>query len=159
MRRKDREINDFGTIINILGEIKECCLSMVDCGKPYMAVMNFGYEVIDGILTLYFHSAIQGRKIDILKQNPEVYFEAYDCHGVIKGKEGVPCAYSCSYSSVAGNGIVDFITDEGEKTRALNLILNHVAGVREYYGFPSDALRKTSVFKVSVKDFTAKQNV
>lgn len=157
MRRSDREIADFNEIISALDGMKECCLSMIDGGKPYIAIMNFGFEVTGCKLTLYFHSAIDGRKINALKANPSVYFEAYGAAGVIKGANGNPCAYSYAYKSVAGEGCAEFITDAGEKSRALNLILKHVAELNDEFTFPAAMLDKTCVFKVEAQKITGKQ--
>ena len=157
MRRADREITDFNEILSALDGMKECCLSMVDGGKPYSVVMNFGFEVTGEKLTLYFHSATDGRKINVLKADPSVYFEAYGAAGVIKGANGNPCAYGYAYKSVAGEGCAEFITDADEKTHALNLILKHVAGLGEKFTFPAAMLDKTCVFKVALKNITGKQ--
>ena len=159
MRRSDREITDFNEIISALDGMKECCLSMVDGGKPYSVVMNFGFEVTGEKLTLYFHSATDGRKINVLKADPTVYVEAYTAAGVIEGANGNPCAYSYAYKSVAGEGRAEFITDAGEKSHALNLILKHVAGLNSEFSFPATMLDKTCVFKVTLKNITGKQRI
>ena len=65
MRRKEKEIKDKKEIEQIFKEAHVCRLGMVDGKIPYIVPMNFGYR--DNIL--YFHSALSGRKIDILKNN------------------------------------------------------------------------------------------
>ena len=48
---------------------------MTDGGVPYIVPLNYGYEYADGELTFYFHSAKEGRKLEILKKNPTVCLE------------------------------------------------------------------------------------
>ena len=66
MRRKEREIKDKKDIERILKDSRVLRLAMVDKDKPYLVPMNFGYR--DG--ALYLHSALEGRKIDLLKKIP-----------------------------------------------------------------------------------------
>ena len=74
---------------------------MVDGRRPYVVPMNFGFDLWDGVLELYCHSALEGRKIEILRRNPEVCFEM-DCgHKLVEAKAA--CSYGfasnfCMYS-------------------------------------------------------------
>ena len=70
MRRKDREITDICAILELVSECKVCRLAMTDGGVPYIVPLNYGYEYADGALTFYFHSAKEGRKLEILKRTP-----------------------------------------------------------------------------------------
>jgi len=67
MRRKDREVTNLDEIRDIIEKCKVCHLAMVDNGMPYVIPLNFGYIIADNLLTLFFHSAKEGRKINILK--------------------------------------------------------------------------------------------
>ena len=71
MRRKDKEITDKAEIESIIGSSMVCRLAMTDKNRPYIVPLCFGYK--DN--TLYFHSAGQGKKLDILKKNNLVCFE------------------------------------------------------------------------------------
>ena len=42
--------------------------------RPYVVALNFGFDRLEDSLILYLHSASEGRKMDILKKNPNVYF-------------------------------------------------------------------------------------
>lgn len=72
MRRKDREVTDITEIKDILDLCKTCHLAMVDNNMPYVIPLSYGYEMQDGTLTVYFHSAAEGKKIDILKNNGSI---------------------------------------------------------------------------------------
>jgi nitroimidazol reductase NimA-like FMN-containing flavoprotein (pyridoxamine 5'-phosphate oxidase superfamily) len=48
---------------------------MVDDGKPYVVALNFGYDREGDDLILYLHSAMEGKKIDILKKIQQCIFK------------------------------------------------------------------------------------
>ena len=76
MRRKDREVTDICGIEEILRQCKTCHVAMVDDGAPYVVPLSYGYQMLDdGRLALYFHSAKEGRKLDILRRNSRLCFE------------------------------------------------------------------------------------
>jgi len=61
MRRKDREINDLNEIINIVKACQVMRLGMVGLrGEPYVVPVNFGWELQDEQLILYFHGRPRG---------------------------------------------------------------------------------------------------
>lgn len=74
MRRKDREITDFDEMMKIIDRCDVCRLAISDEDFPYIVPMNFGTEVKDGTLYLYFHCAQQGKKIELLKKKQSCYF-------------------------------------------------------------------------------------
>ena len=156
MRRKDREVTDLGAIGRIIGDCKVLRLGMVDEGRPYVVPMNFGFDLRDGVLELYCHSAPEGRKVEILRRNPEVCFEM-DCgHRLVEAKAA--CGYGFAYSSVIGEGTVGFIEDHEEKLRALLRIMEHQTG-RSDFSIPDAALRGVLAFRVAAGSFTAKQRL
>ena len=67
MRRKDREVTDPVKIREIITACNCCRLGFRDGGRAYIVPMDFGFAETDGRWTFYFHSAKEGRKIDLLK--------------------------------------------------------------------------------------------
>ena len=66
MRRKDREITSFDEQLKIIDQCDVVRLGLVDDdGYPYILPLNFGYEVIDDDLVLYFHGALEGYKYEL----------------------------------------------------------------------------------------------
>lgn len=119
MRRKDRAITDHSEIEAILGSALICHLAMADGTEPYVVPLSFAYA--DG--SLYFHSASQGRKLDILRKNPRVCFCAVLSSGdAVKGGDQ-PCDWGIAFRSVIGSGTAVFVEDEGEKKKALQAIV------------------------------------
>lgn len=153
MRRKDREVTDMGTIEEIIKNCKTCHLAMVDEGKPYVVPLNFGYEITGDELTLYFHSAKEGRKLDVLRKNSCVCFDI-TIEGMPIHAE-IPCNCGYYFSSIIGTGSVEFIEDTAEKCRALSLLMKHQAD-REVE-FNEAQANSVCVYKVCTADFSGKK--
>ena len=65
---KNRSLGSQQEIDEIIKKCQVCHIAMADPdGIPYVIPMNFGYR--NGII--YLHSSRHGKKIDILKANPE----------------------------------------------------------------------------------------
>jgi len=156
MRRKDREVTDRNQIKQILDEMKTCRLSMVDGGQPYVIPLSYGYTLENGLLTLYFHSAKAGRKIDVLKANSSVCVEVST-----EGESGfggeTACEYVHYYKSIIGFGNAEFVEAYDEKNTALKLITKQQAGVQAE--FTQKQTDTVCVFKVETKNFTAKKSL
>lgn len=158
MRRKDREVTDVREIFKMIDHCPVIHLAMTDKGKPYVVALNFGYERQGDDLILYFHSAYEGRKIDILKKNPEVYFQM-ECSGrLIAGTSENPCAYAYGYDSVMGSGKIEFIEDKDKKIYGLNCLIRHTGKTDEDLDFPEAMLSRTCVFSLRSTDFTGKRH-
>jgi nitroimidazol reductase NimA-like FMN-containing flavoprotein (pyridoxamine 5'-phosphate oxidase superfamily) len=71
MRRKDREISGLGEMESIIQRADICRLAFCDRGIPYVVPLCFGYR--RG--AIYFHSAREGRKLDMMRNNRLVCFE------------------------------------------------------------------------------------
>ena len=69
MRRKDREITDFDEMMKIIAKCDTCRLALFDDEFPYIVPLNFGTDVEEGQLYLYFHSAKVGTKLDLIRKN------------------------------------------------------------------------------------------
>lgn len=154
MRRKDREIKNIEAIKSVIDRCKTCHLAMVDEGMPYVVPMSFGYQITDETLTLFFHSAHEGRKIDILHRNNVVCFEM-----CVEGEpifaEKTPCSSGYSYSSILGSGRAEFIADADEKCRALSALMKRQANVS--VAFTPEQAKGVCVFQVVSHDFTGKR--
>jgi len=154
MRRSDREVSNQEEIIEIIDRCVICRVAMVDDGKPYLVPLNFGYTLDQGKLTLVFHSAKSGRKIDIFRKHPDVCFEM-DCdHALIDGERA--CDYSFAFSSVIGNGKVEFIEDEALKLEALKLLMKRQTG-KENFEFSPREVHGVCVFTIVSDDFSTKR--
>lgn len=158
MRRKDREVTDLNQIFEIVRNCSVAHVGMVENGKPYVVALNFGYERQGDALVLYFHSAYEGHKMDILKENPNIYFQMDCVNEFITGTKENPCAYCWRYDSVMGSGQVKFIEEPDEKAYALNCIIHHLGKTEDTFQFPEAKLKKTCVYRVISTDITGKHH-
>ncbi|MGI5970800.1 MAG: pyridoxamine 5'-phosphate oxidase family protein [Oscillospiraceae bacterium] len=155
MRRKELEVTDIEEIERIIKKCRVCHVAMVDNGLPYIVPLNFGYLLKDGLLELFFHSAGEGRKTDILKQNSSVCFEM-TCEGGIEHCGGNPCNSGYSYESVIGFGQAEFIEDYEAKNSALSILAKHQLGYD--YSFSKEQAGAVCAFKIISSDFTGKKS-
>lgn len=158
MRRKDREVTDLNEIFDIVRNCSVAHVGMVENGKPYVVALNFGYERQGDTLVLYFHSACEGRKMDILKENPNVYFQMDCANELLAGTKENPCAYGWRYDSVMGSGQAEFIEEPEEKAHALNCMIRHLGKTEDTFRFPETVLQRTCVYRVCSKDMTGKRH-
>lgn len=154
MRRKDRQITQKDEIIRILSTCKVCRLAMQDTQGLYIVPLNYGYTFEEDQLILYFHSAKEGRKIMALKENPHLAFEMDGNHQLITADQA--CRHSYLYSSVIGNGKVEWIEETSEQAFAMNQIMFNQSGRR--FEISEQALEAVNLFKVIVQDFTVKEH-
>jgi uncharacterized protein len=152
MRRKDKEITDKQEIEDILHKAELLRLAMCDDGEPYLVAMNFAFH--EGFL--YMHSAKEGRKIDILRKNNRVAFQADTGVIVLAGEEAWNC--STRYMSVFGTGRALLIDEKEEKTKALDAIMSKHTG-RTGFDYPENVFNKTLIIKVEIESLTGKKSV
>lgn len=158
MRRKDREIKSLDDVFAVVKNCAVVHVAMVDDGKPYVVALNFGFDRQGDSLILYLHSAQEGKKIDILRKNPSVYFQMECVNEFIRGTQENPCSYCWRFDSVMGSGQVEFLTDETEKAYALNKIIQHLDGPDKSFEFPPQKLANTCVYRIISDDITGKHH-
>jgi uncharacterized protein len=151
MRRKDKEITDRNAIESIISKSRICRLAMVDEAGPYIVPLCFGFRND----TLYFHSAPEGKKLELLKKNPRVCFEL-DCDTEVRTGEKA-CDFSMRYRSVIGFGTTAFVEATSAKREALDIIMNHYA--EGPFDYPDASINRISVFKVEIDTMTGKTSL
>ena len=150
MRRKDKAIVELAEIELILRTALVCRLGLTDGKRPYIVPLSFGFKNN----TLYFHSAPEGKKIQMLRKNSEVCFELDLDHEVMADEEA--CKWGMKYRSVIGFGKASIVEDIREKKEGLNAILEHYSG--RTYDYPEAAVNGTLVIKVEIESMTGKKS-
>ena len=153
MRRKDREITEFEQIIGVIEKGEICRIAMND-EYPYIVPLNYGYQLENGTVILYFHSACEARKIELLRENPKIGFEIDLAHELTYDAPKGSC--SMLYESVMGHGTVEFL-EGNEKLDGLKCILKHY-GRGDDFTFVPTLLDRTLVFKIECVDLTGKKH-
>ncbi|MFO7721659.1 MAG: pyridoxamine 5'-phosphate oxidase family protein [Bacteroidales bacterium] len=146
--------NDPRRVYDIIKSCQVCYMGMVDDENlPYVLPFNFGFE--DGVI--YLHSAGSGKKINILKQRPEVCIAFSTDHETRFVNENVACSYGMRFRSVLAYGKVVFIDDPEEKKRVLNIIMKHYTG-RDDFQYNMPAVMDVCVYRVEVSSYTGKES-
>ena len=152
--RREREVTDLNEIIGILDRAKVVHVGMIDDGMPYVIAMNYGYTMEDGKLTLYLHGATAGRKLDIIRANPNVFIQI-DTDIVPFAEGEAACQHGVCYSSVMGEGVAELIEDAQGKMDGLQILMKTQVG-REFE-FVEKMVTGVTVIKINVSDYTAKK--
>ncbi|MBS7006831.1 pyridoxamine 5'-phosphate oxidase family protein [Anaerostipes sp.] len=156
MRKKDREVLNEEKIDKIISDCYCCRLGLQDEGRIYIVPLSFGYEKENSRRIFYFHSAKEGRKIDLIRKNGYAGFEL-DTNYTLK--EGVnACSYSAAFQSVTGSGKMLFVNEPEEKKKALSLIMHHNTG-KEEWEFSEEMLEAVCVFKLEAEELSCKENL
>ena len=150
--KRERQVTDPAQIRHILDTAKVLHLGMVDGDEPYVVPMNYGYTLVDGMLTLYIHGATKGRKLDVMRANPKVFF-SLECD-IVPFEGQLPCQYGNTYASVLGKGIAQILDDPQEKMEALTVLMKTQTG--KDFTFTEKLVSIVSVIRIQVSDFTAK---
>ena len=151
--KREREVTDINEIKEILDKSMIVHIGMVDDGEPYVVPMNYGYTLEDGELCIYLHGATVGRKIDIIKANPKVFFEMECDVTPFEGK--VACQYGTTYASVMGKGTAVVLENVNEKIDGLARFMKTQTG--KDFSFDERMVSIVSVIKITATDFTAKK--
>jgi len=154
MRRKDREIVDKKVMVYIIEKAIICRVAMCWKDEPYVVPMNFGYQ--DNCI--YLHSAGEGRKLDILRNNEKVCIEFDVDIELVQSQKA--CNTEMKYKSVLAFGKAVILKDIAEKKEALDIIMHHYYNHDSLSAFhyPEDALEKVIIVKVKVENMTGKES-
>lgn len=155
IRRKDREVTDDVQIDDIISRCDCCRLALADGVQPYIVPLNFGFMREDGAAVFYFHSAAEGRKLDLIRKNGCAGFEL-DTNHLLHTHE-TACGHSFRFQSVIGTGLVRLVDDPAEKVRALRLLMRHHTGKDDWH-FEDGMVDRVAVIRLNVRELCCKQH-
>jgi hypothetical protein len=171
MRRKDREVNkEFGLKV-IDNSIYGVISTVDDDNQPYGIPLSIAR---DGN-TLYFHSAMSGRKVNMFNKNPNVSVvfvgetkvpEIYsndELDKILKDetKAGILSSkvFTTEFESAIAVGKVRLVEDEEERVRGLRLICEKYTPTKMAY-FPmavKAGLKVANVYSIEIEEIAAKR--
>ena len=161
MRMKTRICRDETKIHAFLSRTPTGYLGLSTGDIPYIVPLNYVWH--EG--NVYFHGASEGRKIDMIRENPNATFVVCENYGTIA--DPIPAKTDTAYLSVMLFGKVEIVEDLTDATSAMQQLLNkYVPG---YFQTPLAASHvekyrsslgsKTAVCKFVPSEMTAKENV
>ena len=152
MTKRERQVTDPEQILHILDTAKVVHLGLSVNDEPYVVPMNYGYTMEEGKLTLYLHSAVRGKKLDMIQANSKVFFEI-DCDRMpFEGR--VPCQYGMVYSSIMGRGTATLVEDAEAKKQAMTILMKTQTG--KDFSFNDRLVSIVTVIRIDVSEYTAK---
>ncbi len=151
MRRSDREIKNIQEIIQVMEKCDVCRLAFNDADYPYILPLNFGMDVTNGKIVLYFHSAKAGKKLELIARDNRASFEMDCSHRLFMDKVHGSC--SMEYESVIGRGFIEMVP-ETEKYNALCILMRHYR--QEDFPFCQAVIPQTAVYRLTVQEVTGK---
>ena len=155
MRRKDREITDQNEINEIIGRCQVLNLGLNTEDYPYVLPVNFAFKASEDKRVFYFHSAQEGRKIELIKKDDRCGFTLYNDLGVKTVREGEQATNY--YECVMGSGIIKEITDKEEKRKVAYELLKKY-GYEGEIQFDDRVLERTYLAKIEVLSISGKAN-
>ena len=152
MTKREFRITDETRIREILDRAKVLHLGLCVDNEPYVVPMNYGYVMEEGRLVLYLHSAVRGKKLDMIRSNPRVFFEL-DCD-VTPFEGQVACQYGLTYSSIMGRGNARIVEDVQEKMEAMSILMK--TQTEKDFTFNERLVSIVAVIRIDVQEYTAK---
>ena len=154
MRRADKEVKDLDQLEEILRACTPEWIGVRDERGMFIVPMSYGYALEGEKLTLFVHSAPEGRKVSAFRAGGEAAFEM-DCGHALRPAD-TACGHSYTYRSIMGSGTIRELTALEEKRTALNAIMVHMTG-REWK-LPEEQVGRTAVFALRAAEWTGKRN-
>ena len=147
LRRKDRAIMEEEAMA-LLSSAEYGVLSTVsDNGQPYGVPLNF---CVIG-RCIYFHCAIEGRKINNIKHNNSVSF----C--TVGNTEILPDQFGTKYESAIVSGEIEEVFDDNKQIALEGLLHKYSSGFFDKGLKYIEALgEKTRAFKITIRSLSGK---
>jgi uncharacterized protein len=145
-------IEDQKAIDDIIKQCRTCYLGLSDLdNKPYVLPMNFGF---DGEY-LYMHSAQEGRKWELMKQNPKACITFCLGDDLAWQDEQVACSWRVKSKTVIVEGIIEFVDDYDEKEKILHVFMKQYSD--QTFKFNKPAVLNVGIIKVKANNVKAKE--
>lgn len=171
MRRKDREMDrDFA--LGVIDKARYGIVSSIDReGKPY----GIPLSIVRLDNTLYFHSAMEGKKVEIFKVNPDVSVafvgevevpENYSFDQLeemnkdsSKAIKFISSVFTTEFESALVKGRVEKVEEREEKIQAMRAICQKYAPSKmKYFQTAIEAgLSRTNVYKIEIAEVSSKR--
>lgn len=107
---------------------------------------------------IYFHTALEGEKIDDIKRDRQVCFEVDLPIAYVRAGHKA-CSAGYLYRSVMIHGSALIVEDRREKLMALDGLMQKHEGVDKQYEYGEAALEETGIVRIDVERMTGKESL
>lgn len=152
VRRQDRLLEQESAIYLLAtGEYGVLSLATIE-NEPYGIPLNYAW---DGMNCIYFHCAVEGRKLELLMKNSLASF-------CVVGKTNViPEKFSTGYESIIVKGMLRIGLFEEEKLTGLNLLVKKYSPSYQSEGqkYIEKLFHQTEVLRFDIQEVSGKSKV
>ena len=148
MRRKDRQMpEEFAW--QVVDKCEYAFLAMTaEDGTPYglpVTIVREGRNV-------YFHSAMEGRKVECLRRQPRVCLTCVGDTAIQQDR------FTTLYESAVAFGTASEVTEDQDKVRALRLLCQRHTpdNMADFDRAVQTSLARTGIWKITVEEMTGK---
>jgi hypothetical protein len=150
MRRTDKEIVSRKEIDEIILGSQVCRIALAMDNIPYIVPVSFGYDHH----SIYIHTAIEGKKMNYIRNNNNVCFE-FERNVTLNKDPDNACKWTFAYESVIGFGKIYELDSKDLIRNGLNAIMRQYSG-REWV-FAEDKLNNIKVWRIEINSITGKR--
>lgn len=149
--RRFRQLLDEQAAKEILLNATNGVVSLVDSdGYPYGVPISFVY---DGDKRIYFHSAVDGRKIECIRADDR-------CSFCVIGQDVImPDEFTTYFRSVIVTGSIHIVTERDDVMKGLLLLSEKYSPGVDPYGEISKCIGRVSVLCLDIENMTGKEAI
>jgi uncharacterized protein len=152
-RHPDKAITDPAEITRIAASLKFMTLALCAENQPYLVTISHAFDPERNCFC--FHCSPVGRKMDIIRANPQVYGQVLEDRGYVSGE----CDHR--YRTVQFDGRAELVSAPDEKLRAFRLLIDALetepGPVKEKMLGP-DKLSGVAIVRVTVTGWSGKKS-
>lgn len=134
-------------------------LATVSDGQPFINTNLYVFDEEENVI--FLHTARTGRTRSNVEQGGPVCFSVAEMGRILPDE--IALEFSVEYAGVTVFGRAAVVEDDGEKARALQLLLDkyapHLKPDRDYRPANQKELDRTSVFRIDIESWSGKANV
>ncbi|MDD4801463.1 MAG: pyridoxamine 5'-phosphate oxidase family protein [Syntrophomonas sp.] len=151
MRKFERQMDNEEALSRLQKGLYGVLSTVDNNGQPYGVPLN--YVIREN--ALYFHSAVEGHKLDNIKYNNKVAFT------VVGSAEILARQFSTAYDCVVLFGIISLVKDEQEKRQVLMDLVNKYSPefAEEGTKYVANSIDRCVVLKIAIQSLTGKQRL
>jgi nitroimidazol reductase NimA-like FMN-containing flavoprotein (pyridoxamine 5'-phosphate oxidase superfamily) len=157
VRRKDRAVEDDGWIAGFLERAPFGVMATVHGDQPFINSNIFVYDAAEH--AIFMHSARTGRTPDNTAEPARVCFSVSEMHRLLPADTAF--RMSVEYDGVVAFGTASLLEDDGERRRALALLLAkyfpHLHEGEDYSAPTPEDMKLTAVYRIDIEQWSGKR--
>lgn len=153
MRKQSRQMRSEEDVDALLREAPVGRLGTCYQGEAYVVPLNYVY--FNGMV--YFHSALEGKKIRNMVENPRVCFEVDEILEFTADASGKACEYGVNFRSVIVSGTARLVEDTPTKAQALEALMAKYAPGGRFNPFTAKDIASVAVWEIKIEEKAGKR--